>query len=89
MQRAAANSILSMQRANTPEDKDSANRNLSNGARRIWMSMQPEYLGEFDPPALRADIDEVRGDRTYAECLVQISLAAADSGFRRSVGRTG
>lgn len=77
LQRDAAARVLAMQRASTPEGRDAANERLSPGARRLWMSMQPEYLGEFDPPALRADIDQARGDLTYAECLTRISEAAA------------
>jgi len=46
-----ARTVLAIQMAATPEDRDAANGRLTPGARRIWLSIQPEYDGRFDPGA--------------------------------------
>jgi len=59
-----AQTVLAVQRATTPETKDAAERRMLPGARRIWLSMQPEYDGSLDPdpgPMARGWIERVDG----------------------------
>jgi hypothetical protein len=74
-----ARTVLNMQRAKTPAACDAANRKLTPSARRIWLSLQPEYDGEFDPEEMRIDIENARGDRTYAECLGLVSATTSSA----------
>jgi hypothetical protein len=68
-----ARTALNMQRTCTPEARESTWRKTTPSAMRIWLSLQPEYDGRFDPDALRMDINNARGERTYAECLAELS----------------
>jgi hypothetical protein len=74
-----ARTVLNMQRAKTPAACDAADRKLTSNARRIWLSLQPEYDGEFDPEEMRTDIENARGDRTYAECLGLLSTTTSSA----------